>query len=146
MVGEKSSDKGLLVLPDIYGWNGGRIRNIADAFSSKGYFCVIPKLLVPCLDGGDGTDGDGFPPDFDLKERGEDFKPYMVQFPYAVLVPKVLRGLSLLGAQERIGVIGFCWGGWCLTHLFLRPSVTKPSQSGCHLSPEHYTGRNAAWW
>eukprot|EP00440_Ansanella_granifera_P002574 gb/GFBE01002799.1/.p1 GENE.gb/GFBE01002799.1/~~gb/GFBE01002799.1/.p1 ORF type:complete len:100 (+),score=8.69 gb/GFBE01002799.1/:1-300(+) len=37
---------GLLLLPDIWGWNGGRTRAIADELSLKGGLAVwIPKLL-----------------------------------------------------------------------------------------------------
>jgi dienelactone hydrolase len=49
--------KALLIIPDIFGWNGGRTRNVADYFAEIGYYTVIPKLLIPAVDG--GTDGDG---------------------------------------------------------------------------------------
>jgi dienelactone hydrolase len=56
--GDPSSKKAVLLIPDIYGWNGGRTRNIADFLAENGYYTVIPKLLIPPVDG--GTDGDGF--------------------------------------------------------------------------------------
>ena len=54
-VGE--SKRAILLIPDVYGWNGGRTRNIADMFAEAGYFVVVPKLLAPGLQG--GVDGDG---------------------------------------------------------------------------------------
>lgn len=52
-----ASKKGVLIIPDIWGWNSGRTRNIADMFAEAGYLAVVPKLMVPPLEG--GTDGDG---------------------------------------------------------------------------------------
>ena len=54
-VGE--SKRAILLIPDVYGWNGGRTRNLADLFAEAGYFVVVPKLLAPGLQG--GVDGDG---------------------------------------------------------------------------------------
>ena len=55
---DSARSKGTVILiPDIWGWNGGHIRNIADRIASDGYYAVIPKLLVPAYNG--GTDGDG---------------------------------------------------------------------------------------
>lgn len=51
------SSRAVIILPDVFGWNSGRTRNIADMFSDNGYLAVVPQLLAPGLDG--GTDGDG---------------------------------------------------------------------------------------
>ena len=55
--GSVDSKHAVLIIPDVYGWNGGRTRNIADWFAEAGYYAVVPKLMVPALQG--GTDGDG---------------------------------------------------------------------------------------
>lgn len=47
----------IYILPDIFGWNAGRTRNIADYFAEQGYYVVIPRVLTPPVNG--GTDGDG---------------------------------------------------------------------------------------
>lgn len=52
-----ATKKAVILIPDIYGWNGGRTRNIADYLVGYGYYVVVPKLLTPPIDG--GTDGDG---------------------------------------------------------------------------------------
>jgi hypothetical protein len=59
----------IILVPDVWGWNGGRTRAVADHMVSSGAcdFCLVPKLLTPPLDG--GTDDDGLPPDFDLQVR-----------------------------------------------------------------------------
>ena len=53
--GTFDSKKSILVIPDVFGWNGGRIRSIADLLANEGYYVMIPKLLTPPLEG--GTDG-----------------------------------------------------------------------------------------
>ncbi len=55
--GDKNSKHGIFLIPDIFGWNGGRTRNIADYFAEQGYYVTVPKLLSPGIKG--GTDDDG---------------------------------------------------------------------------------------
>jgi hypothetical protein len=43
--GSVKSKKGIIMISDIYGWNGGRVRNICDFFGDNGTFCVIPNFL-----------------------------------------------------------------------------------------------------
>lgn len=64
--GAPNGTKGILFIPDIYGWHGGRTRNLADQFYEAGYYAVVPKLLVPALNG--GTDGDGCPEAFEFAD------------------------------------------------------------------------------
>lgn len=35
----------MIIFPDIYGWNGGHIRKIADMFAADGYYTIIPKVI-----------------------------------------------------------------------------------------------------
>ena len=51
------SRRAVIILPDVFGWNSGRTRNIADMFAADNYLAVVPQFLAPGLDG--GTDGDG---------------------------------------------------------------------------------------
>jgi hypothetical protein len=72
------SGRAILICPDIWGWDSGRVRNIADHLAEAGYLVVVPKILQPScvtmpvrefalcpqffrLNG--GTDGDALPPD-----------------------------------------------------------------------------------
>jgi hypothetical protein len=52
-----ATKRGVLIVPDVWGWNSGRTRNIADMFAEAGYLAVVVKILTPPLQG--GTDGDG---------------------------------------------------------------------------------------
>ena len=41
------SGRAILVCPDIWGWDSGRLRNIADHLADAGYLVVVPKILQP---------------------------------------------------------------------------------------------------
>ncbi|EOD10873.1 hypothetical protein EMIHUDRAFT_215122 [Emiliania huxleyi CCMP1516] len=109
---------GILICPDVWGWNGGRVRAIADGLSEQGYKVAVGKFLAPALDG--GTDGDALPPDGDFS------MDWIKQFPWETQRPKVEAALGFLKAEgcSKIGVLGFCYGGhpacWAST---VEPSV-----------------------
>ena len=100
----------VIVVADVWGWNGGRTRAICDTLAEDGYLVVCPKLLQPALEG--GTDGDGLPPDFNIAERGADFGPWAKQIPWHgkcdVQVKSILSYLDSKNV-EKIGMAGFCW-------------------------------------
>ncbi|RYH12619.1 hypothetical protein EON65_37770 [archaeon] len=52
-----STVQAILLLPDIFGWNGGRTRTIADFFADEGFYVTVPRLMVPPQEG--AIDGDG---------------------------------------------------------------------------------------
>lgn len=91
---------------------------------------MIPKLSVPSLD--EGTDGDGFPSSFSFQTRGADFAKYIKEFPYTVISSKISSALQILmnGGCSCVGVIGFCWGGWLLCHLFGDSNVSSQVLAG----------------
>eukprot|EP00442_Polarella_glacialis_P012348 CAMPEP_0115164278 /NCGR_PEP_ID=MMETSP0227-20121206/72955_1 /TAXON_ID=89957 /ORGANISM="Polarella glacialis, Strain CCMP 1383" /LENGTH=272 /DNA_ID=CAMNT_0002576635 /DNA_START=32 /DNA_END=849 /DNA_ORIENTATION=- len=107
-----SGDCGLLFLPDIWGWNGGRIRALADDFAKKGFSVWVPKLLVPFEE---GTDGDGLPPVFSLAERGAILGPlFNGDWKAANVLPHVQKVVSAMKASgvKKFAVAGFCYGAW----------------------------------
>lgn len=144
--GESADKNAILIIPDVFGWNGGRTRNFADQFAEAGYFAVVPKLLVPTFE--DGTDGDGLPPTFDFATRGGEFIPYISQITWdGVLRPKIVSTIEFLKSSgvQKISVIGFCWGGWVVVQIldefadqFVAGVIPHPS---IHL--EDYFGRSA---
>jgi len=50
-VGSTESHRGVLLISDLFGWNTGRTRNLADFLGDSGFFVVVPKLLVPTSSG-----------------------------------------------------------------------------------------------
>lgn len=135
--GSTDSKKGVLVIPDVWGWNSGRVRNIADMLGENGYYCIIPKLMVPPLEG--GTDGDGLYPTFSFETDLAKFIPYFGAMDYnAFLLPKIEEVVGHLKAAvgvEQLHTMGFCWGGWVMAHMlsgplannFLCGSIPHPS-------------------
>jgi len=108
---------GLLICPDIWGWNGGRTRAIADDFAKKGLSVWVPKVLPP-FEG--GTDGDGLPPTFNNQERGKELGPLLGgDWHAAKSVPKAEK---VIGCMKKAGIkkmaaLGFCYGGWLAMRL-----------------------------
>eukprot|EP00419_Tripos_fusus_P053119 CAMPEP_0172808484 /NCGR_PEP_ID=MMETSP1075-20121228/7715_1 /TAXON_ID=2916 /ORGANISM="Ceratium fusus, Strain PA161109" /LENGTH=241 /DNA_ID=CAMNT_0013647647 /DNA_START=40 /DNA_END=761 /DNA_ORIENTATION=+ len=106
---------GLLLLSDIFGWDSGRLRAIADAFAEKGCNVWIPAVMDP-LEG--GTDGDGLPPDFNFGGRFMEvvalsaptgnWNPENVTMAKADNVIKAM----LASGVTKFGLIGFCYGAW----------------------------------
>mmetsp|Transcript_20785 Transcript_20785/g.37861 ORF Transcript_20785/g.37861 Transcript_20785/m.37861 type:complete len:256 (+) Transcript_20785:63-830(+) len=95
----------IVMCPDIWGWNGGRVRAVADSFASMGYLVVVGKFLTPVREG--GTDGDAMSPtsEFDMD--------WIKQFPWSVQKPKLDAVLGFVRSKgaTKIAVFGFCYGG-----------------------------------
>lgn len=113
-----SSDAAILCISDVFGWNSGRVRAIADHISKeKGLSVWIPKILTP-YEG--GTSGDGLPPDFKVWERFGELIPLVSGDwgPGAVLpmCHKVIEKMKSEGVK-KIACLGFCYGGWIGFHL-----------------------------
>jgi hypothetical protein len=45
--GRRDCGKGIMIISDLFGWNTGRTRNLADYMAESGYFVVVPRLLAP---------------------------------------------------------------------------------------------------
>jgi dienelactone hydrolase len=105
--------RAIIVCPDIWGWDSGRIRRVADHLSDEGYYVVIPKLLLRTIEG--GTDGDGLPPNFDLNLRGAECWPWLGSYFYLEdlkpIIDRAVAHIKSLGISN-IGTLGFCYGGW----------------------------------
>ena len=115
------SERGLIVVPDIYGWNGGRTRNIADWFAKAGYLVAVPKILDPPLNG--GTDGDGCPPDY---KPDATFMPWMQTYSWAEsFKPKIAATRDYLVSRgvKKIVMIGFCFGGLVVAKTLVDPDL-----------------------
>ena len=109
-------NKAVIVVPDVWGFNGGRIRAIADLISKTGHYVVVPKLLTPCFE--EGTDNDGLPNDFDMSSRGGDFFTWIKTFSWETsFKPKFVSLFNHLknencNSNQGTAMVGFCFGGW----------------------------------
>jgi len=118
-----NSPKTVVILyPDVWGWNSGRVRLLADHFAEQlGCTVIIPKLQPPM---GKGTDGDALPPDFSINEetmpefakwlKGNGVKPFLKRN------DALVNELKTEGFKTFFGM-GCCWGGWACfkaSHMF----------------------------
>ncbi len=103
------SKAAIILFPDVWGWDSGRTRALADAFAEQGYRTYVPKVLQPAFQG--GTDGDGLPPDFDLGSRMEEFMGWVTTVKWDGIDKKVNALLAYAKAEgaTSIGVVGCCW-------------------------------------
>jgi len=111
--GVPDSTRALIVASDVWGWNGGRTRALADHLAAAlNAYVLVPRLLdAPPLEG--GTDGDGLPPGFSIEARMKDFADFVRGHPWTSLSKKLDAILAHVDGKP-VGMVGFCWGGWFL--------------------------------
>ena len=124
---DKGYSKGIIICPDVWGWNGGTVRNTADLLSEQGYNVVILKILTPPMDPGKCTDGDGIPPEFKPFENFPALADYLKTLPYERINPNfsaVVKKMQDDGVSS-VGVIGACWGGWVVNQILADDSLPE---------------------
>lgn len=52
-VGHTGGKRGVILVPDTWGWNAGRIRNIADFLAHNNMYCAVPQLMGSSTEGGE---------------------------------------------------------------------------------------------
>uniref|UniRef100_A0A1A7WN71 Carboxymethylenebutenolidase homolog n=1 Tax=Iconisemion striatum TaxID=60296 RepID=A0A1A7WN71_9TELE len=103
------SDKAVLVIHDIYGWELPNTRYMADMLAANGYIAVCPDFFVGKEAWGPTKDWAKF------QEWLEDKKPTIINKE----VDAVLKFLKEQCGAKRIGTVGFCWGGVATHYLAL---------------------------
>jgi len=112
---ESTGRRALITIPDIFGWNSGRTRKIADVMATQlNVLVVVLRSLLSSYKGGE----DGLPADYDfatatdLPELGEWIKS--VSQWDASLKGRVTDLFEYLDSQKcsGVGLVGYCWGGW----------------------------------
>jgi carboxymethylenebutenolidase len=136
--GSTSTSKALVMIPDVWGWDTGRIRALADHFAATANFLVvIPKLLAdPAFEG--GTDGDALPPNFDMGSRGGEFQGWLKdQHPFTKQQPLLqdLHGYLCSAGVEKIYLMGICWGGYAMAEMMGVPSLSARVVAGASVHP-----------
>jgi len=93
---------GLVVAQEIFGVNS-HIRSVCDRFAAEGYATIAPALFDRCERGVDF----GYTPEDIVK--GRELKA-RAQLDAALL--DVAAARDAVAAAGRVGVIGYCWGGY----------------------------------
>ncbi|XP_008296773.1 carboxymethylenebutenolidase homolog [Stegastes partitus] len=113
------SDKAIIVIHDIFGWQLPNTRYMADMLAANGYIAVCPDLYVGKAPWNPSNDWANF------MEWLKDKMPTEINKE----VDAVLRFLKEQCRAKRIGVVGFCWGGVATHHLALRYPELKAGVS-----------------
>ena len=130
--------KKLLMLPDVWGWDSGRIRLLADHFAEIGDFhVVIPKILSsPPFEG--GTDGDALPPNFDMGSRRSEFMEWIKGQPFTMQQPLLKSMVNYLrndNADAKIYLIGICWGAYAMAEVLASEELCTNVCKGVGMHP-----------
>ncbi|MBN3304031.1 CMBL Carboxymethylenebutenolidase, partial [Amia calva] len=113
------TDKAVIVIQDIYGWQLPNTRYMADLLASHGYIAICPDFYVGKEPWRPTDDWSTF------QEWLQDRKPTNINRE-ADAVLKYLKGSC---GAKRIAVVGFCWGGVATHHLILNYPELKAGVS-----------------
>nr|XP_032807482.1 carboxymethylenebutenolidase homolog [Petromyzon marinus]XP_032807483.1 carboxymethylenebutenolidase homolog [Petromyzon marinus] len=113
--GDQSSDRGLIIIQDIYGWRLPNTRFIADWLAGEGYTCIVPDFFLGKEPWGPSHDWSTF------QEWRKDKQPTNI----AKEIDAAMDYLKTECGVQRIGVLGFCWGGLAVHHLLLTNSELR---------------------
>lgn len=95
----------VLVIHEVYGLTDW-IRAVADRLAADGFIAIAPDMLTGRGPGGGGTDK--FPSRDDAVKAVRELAPGQVT---AALDAAARYGRSLPAAADKLGTVGFCWGG-----------------------------------
>lgn len=129
----EGGDRAIIGVSDIFGFRGGRTRQMCDQFADAGFFVVLPDFLRGDKWKSD-TDFTGFADWVKLhpwERLTEDFNKRV--FPY----------LESKGIKH-IGVFGCCWGCMAVLHICATGKINAgvnfhPTLHLCELTPEQMT-------
>ncbi|XP_072009479.1 carboxymethylenebutenolidase homolog isoform X3 [Engystomops pustulosus] len=110
-----STDKAIIVVQDIYGWELTNTRHIADLLASHGYIAVVGDFFVGQPSWNPNDDKANL---YKWLETRSANKAYIE----AEVIMKYLKEQC---HAKKIGVIGFCWGGIVTHYLMLKYSELK---------------------
>jgi len=113
----------VIVVYDIFGWNGGRIRLITDQIADAGFYAVLPDFYR----------GNPW-----SESRSDDRNEWLKLTPPSVLLKDFEIIYKFLNEKEvkKIGAIGFCWGCFVL----VLASSTGRLSAGVNIHPSLGTG------
>uniref|UniRef100_I3KAA4 Carboxymethylenebutenolidase homolog n=1 Tax=Oreochromis niloticus TaxID=8128 RepID=I3KAA4_ORENI len=104
-----ASDKAIIVIQDIFGWQLPNTRYMADMLAANGYIAICPDFFVGKEPWSPTKDWSNF------QEWLQDKKPTAINKE----VDAVLKFLKDQCGVKHIGVVGFCWGGVATHYLAL---------------------------
>ncbi|XP_053107105.1 carboxymethylenebutenolidase homolog isoform X1 [Hemicordylus capensis] len=114
-----STDKAVIVIHDIFGWQLSNTRYIADMLAAHGYIAICPDFFKGQEPWKPSDDWSSFNEWLKTRDNKQINKETDVALKY----------LKQQCNVKKIGVIGFCWGGAAVHHLMLRYAELKAGVS-----------------
>lgn len=125
---DNSTAKTIIFLPDAFGWTLPNIRLLADTYATAGFTVYIPDVHnADSLPWGDGGLLSSIEPTLPARENmsfltktlntlraGASLGPWLLRHREAVSRPVIeafINKVRALPGVEKVGVVGFCWGG-----------------------------------
>uniref|UniRef100_A0A8C6ZW65 Carboxymethylenebutenolidase homolog n=1 Tax=Nothoprocta perdicaria TaxID=30464 RepID=A0A8C6ZW65_NOTPE len=113
------SDKAVIVIHDIFGWQLPNTRYMADLLTAHGYIAICPDFYVGQEAWKPSNDWASFNNWLKTRDSSKIDREIDV----------VLKYLQEQCGAKRIGVIGFCWGGAAVHHVMLKNPHIKTGVS-----------------
>jgi dienelactone hydrolase len=129
-----SGESAIIVVYDIFGFDGGRVRQVCDQIADTGFLVVLPDFFR-----GPGWDPANFPPpDFQelmqwIKKVGSWDNVIKADF-----FQRVIPYLHSKGVK-KIGALGFCFGAKMVIHACSHPELS----AGAGIHPSFLTPEDA---
>ena len=103
----------LILIPDIWGINGGRHKAVCDTMADRGFLAVSAEPF--------GDDA------WKANDVGEGFVDWAKKYPYEKVEDSVLKAFQTAKAEgaTRFTAMGFCWGCWCMFHAIASPKFAE---------------------
>lgn len=115
----KNTGKAVIVIHDIFGWQLPNTRYMADMIAGNGYTTIIPDFFVGQAPWDPSKDWATFPEWVKTKNSGNTDKE----------VDVVLKYLKQQCHAQKVGIVGFCWGGVAVHHLMMKYTELKAGVS-----------------
>ncbi|CAM5111036.1 unnamed protein product [Natator depressus] len=114
-----STEKAVVVIQDIFGWQLPNTRYMVDMLAANGYIAICPDFFVG---------KEPWNPSDDWSTFGEWLKTRDAR-KIDQEANVVLRYLKQQCSAKKIGVVGFCWGGIVVHHLMMKYPELKAGVS-----------------
>ena len=122
--GAADNKKSVIVFYDIFGYDGGRTKQLCDQIASAGYYVILPDIYH----------GEAWPADKPIDGK---LMEWLKNFPWNshidTDVAKVMTHLTSQGVDGSVGCLGFCAGAFSVFHLCQQGGGVKCGAS-CHPS------------
>lgn len=118
---------GILVVYDVFGFSGGRIKGVCDQLASEGFLVIMPDVY-------NGTE---------IVEQGgfgsESGTAFLKSHSWSKLEPELDLCIKYLNDNEisNIGAIGFCWGAYPVFKLGAKAAI----KAACSCHPSLIVGK-----